>query len=311
MKTKTGSYFRFPGLVLALAMALGAPGGGASAQQADPSILDLVVKAEGWILAEDVQSYFPESLFEYINGAAESYLSYDFRELLVAQFEKEGTEATMTLEVYDMGMAINAFGIFSAERYPENRTASIGDAAYVESEALNFLDGKYYVKLLGFGLGTGTEAALKAFAGGVSARIKGAGGIPELFGAMPVAGIIPQSEKFVRKNFLGYEFLSDGYVASYRVEGREIECFVIEAGSDEEARTMESRLLDALSRDGQVPEKLAFGTHVRNRYAQHLFLDRTGPYLFGVVRVPDGLEEAGGRYLEELRASLSRRGRGA
>ncbi|MCK7469683.1 MAG: hypothetical protein MZU95_01910 [Desulfomicrobium escambiense] len=34
--------------------------------------------------------YFPETLFEYIDGAAESYLSYDFRELLVADLQKKG-----------------------------------------------------------------------------------------------------------------------------------------------------------------------------------------------------------------------------
>jgi hypothetical protein len=85
---------------------------------------------------------------------------------------------------------------------------------------------------------------------------------------------------------------------------------VVEAGSDGEAETMEGRLLEALAGDKQVPEKIASGTHVRNRYSQHLFLGRAGRFLFGVVRVPEGLEGAGERYLEDLRASFSRKSGG-
>jgi hypothetical protein len=308
---KTQSFPLAAGLVLALAAAQVSAGGGRVGQQAEAALLDLVPQIEGWDLDGEVQAYLPESLFEYINGAAESYLSYDFRELLVAQFAKQGSEATMTLEIYDMETPLNAFGIFSAERYPENSPVSVGEAGYLDSEALNFLRGKHYVKLLGFGLEADTPTVLETFARGVSDRAKGAGGLPGIFRAMPTRGLIPRSEKFIKKNFLGYEFLSDGYVASYDVDGREIECFVVETGSDEDAETMEGRLLEALTGDEQVPEKIASGTHVRNRYSQHLFLGRSGRFLFGVVRVPDGLEGAGERYLKELRESLSRKGGGS
>ncbi len=295
------------GAILALTAIAVYPGDPGLQRETDAAIVKLVPEIETWVLTEDVQSYFPESLFEYINGAAESYLSYDFRELLVAQFEREGSEATMTLEIYDMGSPLTAFGIFSAERYPENRTLPVGDAAYIESEALNFLAGKYYVKLLGFGAGEETGTVLEGFAGAVASRIKTAGGIPGLFQALPVRDRVPRSEKFINKNFLGYEFLSQGYVASYEIGGQEIECFVIESGSDEEAATMTNQFLDSLAEDKQIPEKIGPGYRVKNRYGQHLFLGRTGPYLFGVVRVPDGMEEAGERYLKELGDSLSRR----
>jgi hypothetical protein len=301
---------RSAGLPLALAAAAVFVESGSCSRQTEPSLRGLVPEIATWALAEDIQVYLPESLFEYINGAAESYLSYDFRELLVAQFERPEAEATVTLEIYDMGNSLNAFGIFSAERYPENRTIPVGDAAYIESEALNFLAGRYYVKLLGFGAGEETESVLKTFGEAVSSRARPAGGIPELFRAMPVRGLVPRSEKFIRKNFLGYEFLRNGYVASYKVDDREIECFVIETGSEEEAETMESRFLDSLAEDRQVPEKIALGYRVKNRYAQNLFLGRMGRHLYGVVRVPDGLEGDGERYLKDLKDSLSRRGSG-
>ena len=139
----------------------GAPGSAASqTRPASPELAALVPQLAAWTLSEAPRSYFPDNLFEYIDGAAESYLSYDFRELLVADLEKKGTDATLTLEIYDMGLPLNAFGIFAAERYPENKVVALGDLGYLEGEALNFLSGRFYVKMLAFGLGEATESTL-------------------------------------------------------------------------------------------------------------------------------------------------------
>jgi hypothetical protein len=265
----------------------------------------LVPRLAAWTPAEAPRSYFPDDLFEYIDGAAESYLSYDFRELLVADLVKKGAEATLTLEIYDMGTAVNAFGIFGAERYPENKPVAIGDLGYVEGEALNFLAGRFYVKMLAFGLGGGTEAALGEVGGKVAAAVKAHESLPALVGLFPADRLVPRSEKYIKKNFMGYGFLHDGYVASYASDGREIEGFFVEGGSDKAAEGMLAELLGALVADNQVPEKIPLGVHVRNRYGQHLFLGRVGGVICGAMRVPDGLEASGEALLRALTVALA------
>ena len=42
------------------------------------SLAALLPEIDAWSLTEDPAVYYPETLFEYINGAAEIYLSYDF-----------------------------------------------------------------------------------------------------------------------------------------------------------------------------------------------------------------------------------------
>jgi hypothetical protein len=276
----------------------------AQARKAGPELAALVPRVQGWTPSEAPRSYFPESLFEYIDGAAESYLSYDFRELLVIDLEKKGTEATLTLEIYDMGTPTNAFGIFGAERYPENKPVPIGELGYFEGEAVNFLAGRFYVKTLSFGLGDGAESVLGDIGAKVAGAVKERSGLPALVLAFPGKDIVARSEKYIKKNFMGYEFLRDGYVASYKAGGREIEGFFIEGGSEKDAEAMLGQLLAALEGDKQVPEKTAFGYHVRNRYGQHLDIGRVGPVLCGVMRVPDGLEMAGGKLHEALMESL-------
>ena len=290
---------------LAAALLIAPVEGPAQEREGSPELSALVPRVDAWAPSEAPRAYFPESLFEYINGAAESYLSYDFHELIVVDFEKKGTEATMTLEIYDMGLPVNAFGIFGAERYPENQAVSIGELGYIEGESLNFMAGRFYVKLLGFGLGAETAGVLRDFGSKVAGAVKEKGGLPALLRAFPKQGLVAQSEKYIKKNFMGYEFLRDGYVATYRADGREFEGFSIEAESEEAAESMLSRLLEALTGDKQAPEKIALGHHSRSRYGQHLYIGRVRNVLCGAMRVPDGLEEAGTKFLETIVSALS------
>ncbi len=302
------------GSVLAVALAVslltGPTVASGQTREGSPDLAALVPRLEGWSPAEAPRSFFPDDLFEYIDGAAESYLSYDFRELLVADLERKGTDASLTLEIYDMGGPVNAFGIFGSERYPDNKTVPVGQAAYFEGEALNFLAGRFYVKMLAFGLGEGTEAFLREVGTKVASGMKPAQGLPALVKAFPVDGLVARSEKYIKKNFMGYAFLNDGYVASYRAGDREIEGFFIETRSDEEAESLINKLSEALAADGTAPAKIAGGVHVRNRYGQHLFFGRVGRIICGAMRAPDGLEKAGEALFEALTASLAKGGDG-
>ena len=303
---RSARFWKGPAVPAALAiLCILTPVATSQTRPASPELTALVPKLAGWSLSEAPRSYFPESLFEYIDGAAESYLSYDFRELLVVDLEKEGTGPTVTLEIYDMGLPLNAFGIFAAERYPENKTVGLGEMGYIEGEALNFLSGRFYVKLLAFGLGDATEPSLVAIASQVAGAIKGGGALPALVLAFPKDGLVVRSEKYIKRNFMGYEFLHDGYAATYRSAGRELEGFFIDGGSDTEAAGMLAKLLDAVTADKQTVEKTALGLHIRNRYGQHLYIGRVGSVLCGAMRVPDGLETAGEGLLRATAAVLA------
>jgi len=307
MKDLRASIGAVAAVALASSILLIPAAAGDQARRGSPELAALVPRLDGWALSEAARSYFPDDLFEYIDGAAESYLSYDFRELAVADFGKTGGDATMTLEIYDMGTPLNAFGIYGAERYPDNAVVAVGDLGYSEGEALNFLAGRFYVKMLAFGLGEGTEPFLRQAGLKVAAAIKPKGALPDLVLAFPKDGLVARSEKYIKKNFMGYEFLRDGYVASYQAGEREIEGFFIDGKTEKDAGDMKARLLAALAADGSSPETIPLGVHVRNRFGQHLFLGQVGPVLCGAMRVPEGLEAAGQSILRALTVSLAER----
>ena len=60
--------------------------------------------------------FFSDNLWELINGAAEAFHSCRMEVMLHQNFVLG--EAEVTVEIYDMGNPLNAFGIYSAERSP-------------------------------------------------------------------------------------------------------------------------------------------------------------------------------------------------
>jgi hypothetical protein len=270
----------------------------------DVPVGTLVPEIEGWALADAPQEFAPDSLYEYIDGAAESYLAYEFKALTVAQFQKPGTEASMTVEIYDMGSPLNAFGIYSVERYPENRIVAAGAQGYIEDEVLNFFVGKYYVKLVCFNGGVETARVLEGTAAKVAAKAGPGGALPAFLSVFPREGLVVNSEKYIRRNVLGFDFLRGGYLASYKHSAGEFECFALETEAGQNPDELGKKLLEFFKKDGQSVEKIPMGHRIRNRYSQQMIIAVEGRYLCGVNRVPDAAESAGETCLQSLIAAL-------
>jgi len=267
-------------------------------------LASLLPHLTNWKLTEEPRPFRPDTLFEYIDGAAEVYLNYDFKELLVAQFQEKSSKASMTVEIYDMGNGRNAFGIYSAERYPESRFLPIGNQGYLDEGTLNFLVGRYYVKLLCFEAGARSEEFLTRYAKDMTGKIKDPGSLPALLTVFSKDGLIANGEKFILRNFLGFKFLSNGFIANYKVNDVEFDCFFIEGKSDEEAGAMLKQYLDHFAKIGQPVEKQAYGIHVKDPYLRHVFLAQAGKFLCGVSKIKDGAEEVGQKYLEAMTTVL-------
>jgi hypothetical protein len=263
----------------------------------------LLPKVLNWELPEKPESYLPETLFEYINGAAEIYLVYDFQELIVAQYENQGSPASLTLEIYDMGREKNSFGIYSAERFPDSNFLSIGNGGYVEEGALNFIVDKYYIKLLCFDCQDDSENILKYFSQEIMKKFKEPRRLPILLSSFPRKGLIKNSEKFVLRNFLGYSFLHDGYVARYKLDELEFECFIIEGDSVEDAQSMLNQYLD---KKKENVHKISQGYLIQDRYYHNIYLAIDENHLYGVMKIKDGYEEVGERYLQSLENSIKK-----
>ncbi len=270
------------------------------------SLAALLPQLPGWSISEQPRVFSPGTLFEYIDGAAENYLSYGFLDLLVGDFKRDESASSLTVEIYNMGNETRAFGIYSSERYPESRFLDIGSQGYLEEGTLNFIAGVYYVKLLCFDCGESAEEILTMVAEQVAMKVGGKGQLPPLLRLFPGEGLVANSEKFILQNVLGFGFFHHGYLADYHAEGQEFELFIIQGSNPLDAQDMLGQYLDSQRKAGQPPLKTQRGYEIRDRYSHNIFITVSGNLILGVMRIKDGFENLGKEYLDRLVRSAKR-----
>lgn len=272
-----------------------------------PSDLNRLLPAlNGWHSSEEARVFRPDNLFEYINGGAEAYLSYDFKELIVGQYAADASKASVTIEIYDMGTPLNAFGIYSVERFAESRFLEVGSQGYAEEGVLNFLHGRYYTKLLCFDNEGEASETLLGFARDIIAKSpQEPKGFPPLLRALPRRGLISNSEKYIYRNVLGFGFLHDGYLASYKMEGAAFDGFLIAAGTIKEAEDVLARYLDFQTRNRWTKTESGGAIRLQGPSGDEQYLGREGRFFFGLVRGRGVSQAMGTSFLDELRRAAA------
>ena len=250
--------------------------------------------------AEAARFYSPD-LYEYIDGGAEAFHGYGMQAMIHQEYRAGKTD--VTVDIYDMGDPLQAFGIYSAERSPDYQFIRIGAEGYVSDFILNFLQGSYYVKLSAFSEGEKPGAMLQAVAGSISGKIGSGRSVLSAFPAFPARGLVERSGKYVMQAPLGHEFLAPAATAVYRLDGKDTTVAVSLASSAAGAAERAARLKDHFAQSGKVAPlsglvAAAFqGTS--SAEGEMLFFAR-GPYVVVVVNPPAQSEA----FLKELFSSI-------
>ncbi|MBS3818622.1 hypothetical protein KGY73_03855 [bacterium] len=290
------------GLAVLFVLFLLSLNGAVLADPPDSELIELLPDLEGWELKDSPLTFQPQNLYEHIDGAAEIYLSYDFKELVASEYTQKEGGISVSVEIYDMGREKNSFGIYSAETYPESEFIPVGIEGYIEKGSLNFLVGEYYVKLLCFDCGEQGNDYLKFFAEKIVQKVSQKGQFPPDLNHFPQEGLVDHTQKFVLENFMGYQFFHNGYKAHYKKGKLGFDCFLIHAQDKKEAQSMLEQYLDKKSEAS--PQKISSGYHLKDPYYQHVYIARVKEYLCGVMKIQDGHEKTGIRYLNLLIQNL-------
>jgi hypothetical protein len=162
------------------------------------------------------------------------------------------------------------------------------------------------VKLLCFDCGEGAEGTLRSAAQQLVDKVPDKGQLPPPLSLFPPEGLVKNSEKFILQNVLGFGFLHHGYLAGYRAQGQEFDLFIIQGTSSQDARDMLGQYIDSQRKAGQPPKEIPLGYRVRDRYSHNIYFAVSGNMLVGVMRIQDGFEGLGEKYLDSLIRSVTR-----
>jgi hypothetical protein len=149
---------------------------------------------EGWSRTQEPQTYDPETLFDFMNGAADLYFTFGFQSLAVARYERDGVQAQV--EVYWTTTDADAFGLYAYNAYGDPVELGV-DGRLSSGQGLAFWQRRTFVQILASG--DGDDDALRALGEAIAAALPDGGERPQLAEALPEEGLQPGSVGFFRE----------------------------------------------------------------------------------------------------------------
>jgi hypothetical protein len=177
--------------------------------------------------------YTPDNLWDFINGAADTYLALGFADLNVTEYKK-GKEV-IKVEIYRHSDHTMAFGIYASERSPSYNFTTIGSQGYITDGAINFFKGTCYVKLRTWSKKPKTLQAEESLAQRIAGMIDGETAMPALLSEFPEEGKKSNEETFVNESVLGHQFLNKAFKAVYQTGNENFNVFLLKFASPAEA----------------------------------------------------------------------------
>lgn len=139
-----------------------------------------------------------EDLFLVINGGAEIYHEYGFKNAVFQTYVNNGN--SINLEIYEMQSNTAAFGMYSFKTGKEGLSLNLGYEGWLESYYLNFWKGNYLVTLTSMQTDSSCIEDLIYFANVVDKRIICTSVLPPLVSYLPEEHLQKISIKYLKGN---------------------------------------------------------------------------------------------------------------
>jgi len=153
----------------------------------------LPVEMEGYKSDGKDQFYDRNTTFRYMDGAAELYRSYAFKLLMVRRYAKPN-HPSIIVELFDMGLSEDAFGVFSFET--EGEDPQVGQGSDYGGGLLRFWKGKYFVNVYAEQETSSTKQDVLEIGKGIANSIKTEGQKPKLLSYLPRGDLVERSIRF-------------------------------------------------------------------------------------------------------------------
>jgi hypothetical protein len=251
---------------------------------------------QGYKKVSNYPVYTADNLWDFINGAADTYLSYGFEDVHVAEYAKG--KNNIKLEIYKHKDDIQTFGIYSSERSPSFRYLNIGAQGYKTEGNLNFFKGKYYVKIRTYSKSEKVVQTLETLALKVADMLPGTSEMPAALNAFPETGKKKNEETYIKESVLGHEFLTDAFKALYEAGNNEFSVFLLKKPTAVEA----SKTVAAYLKSGGLEmDDLSGGKYVfKDGYNGDIFLSWKDNTIVIISGLPKDQTEIANRYSSEI-----------
>ncbi len=201
---------------------------------------------KGYKIEANYPVFTPDNLWDFIDGAADNYLSYGFENVHVREYVKGKTK--IKVEIYKHKDPDNTFGIYASERSPSYRYVNLGTQGYIIDGTINFFKGHFYVKMSTYSGDDKVHRDMESLAWKLSDMLPDDAALPEALTELPDNNKVKYSEIFINQSVLGHDFLHGAFKANYSLNGNNFQIYLFKH-SPEEIIKMVKLYLSSVSMD--------------------------------------------------------------
>jgi len=186
---------------------------------------------------------------------------------------------------------MDAFGIYSRYRDPDEELVDIGTEGFVNESQLLFAKNRYYVRLSPSGTVTIEKSIFLACAQSIEKNIPDDPSLRKVLDIIRIPEIVPRTETYIVQGVLGYAFFKKGLVADAHLDGNTIRIFLVFEDSPQSSEKVfneykayleKSRADFFVSTDSKTSTIVAHDPLYKG-----LVLVHTGGFLIGAARLTD------------------------
>jgi hypothetical protein len=187
--------------------------------------------------------YYPDNLWDHINGAADGYLALGFVDLNVVEYKKG--KNVIKLEIYRHSDHTMAFGIYASERSSSYRFLNLGAQGYITGGVINFFTGNFYIKIRTHSNKSKVLQSAETLAVRVAAMLGGDTEMPSILHQFPDEGRKPNEETYINESVLGHRFLNKAFKASYGVGNDNFDIFLMKFNDQKDTFATAEKYLES------------------------------------------------------------------
>ena len=150
-------------------------------------------EVDGWKKDEPARTYDKTNLYDYIDGGAELYISYNFEKLLAVKY-KSGDDEEIVIDIFDMGNSYDAFGVFSHGR--EREDDLVGQGSEYGGGLLTFWKDRYYISIMAYPETENKRELVLELGRKLADAIPAEGELPPVLAFLPGEGLVRNSVRF-------------------------------------------------------------------------------------------------------------------
>ena len=187
------TYWKIPGLItISIMLLLMIPNTHANSLKSLQA--NLPQQAGAWSARSGDRIFDQKTIFSHINGAAEVYRAYNFRQCLSRRYTLSDGPAII-LDIFDMGTSQDAFGVFTHDL--DGRKVDIGQEGRLRPGWLSFWKSRYFVSIYVEEESPAAERAVKDLGQAVADKITGTGARPEFLAQLPPEGLLTDTIRYL------------------------------------------------------------------------------------------------------------------